>query len=68
MGPAGKVRRRQEEDGEGAQVIRVILATVTEVAAGAEAGMEEAGDDRIVAMLRVTSNSTTAIKKKTGVY
>jgi hypothetical protein len=31
---------------------------VTEVAAGAEAGMEGAGDDRVVALLRVTLKRT----------
>lgn len=54
MQDVGRARRRQGEDGEGARVIRAIPATVTEVAAGAEADMEGAGDDRIVALLRVT--------------
>lgn len=54
----GRARRRQGEDGGGARVIRAIPATVTEVAAGAEADMEGAGDDRSVALPRVTLGRT----------
>lgn len=59
VGYVGRARHRQEEEGEGVRVTPAILATAIEVAAEAEVDMEGAGDDRVMAMLRVRYKRTT---------
>ena len=58
MGYVGRAHHRQEEEGEGVRVIPAILVTVIEAAAEVEVDMGGAGDDRIMAMLRVRYKCT----------